>query len=196
MRTLLLLFRHLPNTLSAARIGATPVLGYFAAAGAEQRFAWVLVPALLTDIADGYIARRFGLASRLGALLDSIADALLFGVAVFGVWAFYPQLLAAHATAALLLVGFWVIEIGAALARYRRLSSFHTYASKLAGYLLGITIGVLFVWGLPPALLYVTVTVSVAANLEELALIWLLPTWRSNVRGLYWVLRERGQVPP
>jgi phosphatidylglycerophosphate synthase len=196
MRALLLLFRHLPNVLSAARIGATPVLGYFAAAGAERRFAWVLVPALLTDIADGYIARRFGLASRFGALLDSIADALLFFVAVVGVWAFYPQLLREHATAGLLLVGSWVIEIAAAFGRYGRPSSFHTYASKLAGYLLGILIGVLFVWGLSPLLLSVAVTVSVAANLEELALICLLPTWRSNVRGLYWVVRERRRAAP
>ncbi len=191
----LLLLRYVPNALSAARIGATPLLGYFAAAGAEQYFTWVLVPALLSDIADGFIARRFGLTSRLGALLDSIADALLFFAAFVGVWAFHPQLLQAHATAGLLLIGSWMVEIVAALIRYRRLSSFHTYAAKAAGYLLGISIGVLFVWGLPPVLLYIAVAVSVAANVEELALIWLLPRWRANVRGLYWVLRERGQVP-
>ena len=92
MPTLLLLLRNIPNALSAARIGATPVLGYFAAAGAEHYFTWVLVPALLSDVADGFIARRFGLTSRLGALLDSIGDALLFFVALFGVLAFYPQL--------------------------------------------------------------------------------------------------------
>jgi CDP-diacylglycerol--glycerol-3-phosphate 3-phosphatidyltransferase len=191
MQTLLLLLRNIPNALSAARIGATPVLGYFAAAGAEHYFTWVLVPALLSDIADGFIARRFGLTSRLGALLDSIGDALLFFVALFGVLVFYPELLHAHAMAGLLLMGSWIVEIAAALIRYRRLSSFHTYLSKAAAYLLGISIGVLFLWGLPAALLYVAVTASVVANLEELVLIWLLPQWRPNVRGLYWVLQER-----
>jgi CDP-diacylglycerol--glycerol-3-phosphate 3-phosphatidyltransferase len=83
------------------------------------------------------------------------------------------------------------VEIAAALIRYRRLSSFHTYLSKAAAYLLGISIGVLFLWGLPAALLYAAVTASVVANLEELVLIWLLPQWRPNVRGLYWVLQER-----
>jgi CDP-diacylglycerol--glycerol-3-phosphate 3-phosphatidyltransferase len=191
MQTLLLLLRNIPNALSAARIGATPVLGYFAAAGAEHYFTWVLVPALLSDIADGFIARRFGLTSRLGALLDSIGDALLFFVALFGVLVFYPELLHAHVMAGLLLMGSWIVEIAAALIRYRRLSSFHTYLSKAAAYLLGISIGVLFLWGLPAALLYVAVTASVVANLEELVLIWLLPQWRPNVRGLYWVLQER-----
>jgi CDP-diacylglycerol--glycerol-3-phosphate 3-phosphatidyltransferase len=189
-------WRHLPNALSAARIGAVPVLAYFAASGAERRFTWLLVPALLTDIADGYIARRFGLTSRLGALLDSIADALLFFVAIFGVWALHPDVLREHAVAGLLVAGSWLVEIAAAFARYGRLSSFHTYASKAAGYLLGITIGVLFVWGLPPLLLYAAVAVSVAANLEELALIWLLPAWRTDVRGLYWVIRDRRLATP
>jgi phosphatidylglycerophosphate synthase len=196
MDALALLLRHLPNALSAARIGAAPALGYFAASGAEQRFTWLLVPALLTDIADGYLARRLGLTSRLGALLDSIADALLFFVAIFGVWALHPGILREHAVAGLLLAGGWIAEMAVALARYGRLSSFHTYASKAAGYLLGILIGVLFVWGLPPLLLYVAVAASVGANLEELALIWLLPAWRADVRGLYWVLRERRLATP
>lgn len=196
MHALFRLLRFVPNMLSAARIGAAPVLGYFAAAGAEQYFTWVLVPALLSDIADGFIARRFGLTSRLGALLDSIGDVLLFFVAFIGVWLFFPRLLQAHALAGMLLVGFWALEVLAALIRYRRLSSFHTYASKVAGYLLGVSVGVLFVWGLPPALLYGTVAVSVAANLEELALIWALPKWRADVRGLYWVLREQRQGSP
>jgi CDP-diacylglycerol--glycerol-3-phosphate 3-phosphatidyltransferase len=191
MSALLVLWRHLPNVLSSARIGATPVLGYFAASGAEQRFTWLLVPALLTDIADGYLARRYGLSSELGALLDSVADALLFFVAIYGVWALHPELLRAHAVAGLMVAGAWVVVIAAALVRYGRLSSFHTYASKAAGYLLGILVAVLFVWGLPAPLLYLAVAASVGASLEELALIALLPEWRSNVRGLYWVVRER-----
>ena len=96
--------RHLPNVLSALRIAAAPALVVLALVGAERAFTWVLIPALLSDIADGYLARRLGLTSPLGALLDSIADLLLFFVAVVGVWCFHPGLL----------------------------SSFHTYASKAA----------------------------------------------------------------
>ena len=183
--------KHVPNALSAGRIVAAPVLVYFAATGAGQRFTWLLVPALLSDIADGYIARRYGLTSRLGAMLDSIADTLLFLVAIYGVWALHPDVLREHALAGSLVAGSWILEVAVALARYRKLSSFHTYASKASGYLLGILIGVLFLWGLPPPLLYLAVAASVGANLEELALIWLLPSWRSDVRGVYWVLRER-----
>jgi phosphatidylglycerophosphate synthase len=185
------LWRHLPNALSAARIGVTPVLGYLAATGAARPFTWLLVPALLSDVADGFLARRFGLTSRLGAQLDSIGDALLFFAAVAGVVVFHPDLLRAHPLASLLLVGSWSAEILAALVRYRRPSSFHTYASKFAGALLGVMVGALFVFGLPPLLFYAAIGVGVAAEIEELTLVWLLPEWRSDVPGLYWVLQER-----
>ncbi|MBS0394262.1 MAG: CDP-alcohol phosphatidyltransferase family protein [Proteobacteria bacterium] len=185
------LLRQLPNAVSAARIASAPVLGYLAASGAARAFAWLLVGALVSDVLDGQLARRFGIVSRLGAQLDSLGDALLFFVAVAGVLAFHPELPREHALAALLLVGSWAAELAAALLRYGRPSSFHTYASKAAGLLLGVMVGALFVFGLPPALFYAAVALSVAAELEELALVWLLPQWRSDVRGLYWVLRER-----
>lgn len=32
---------------------------------------------------------------------------------------------------------------------------------------------------------------SIVASLEEIVLLKVLPRWRANVRGLWWVLRER-----
>ena len=185
------MFRQFPNVLSAARIAAAPVLAVLAWQEALQPFTWLLVIALLSDIADGLVARAFKLQSKLGALLDSIGDTLLLFAALYGIWVFHPDIVREHAVAGLVLVGAWVTENVAALLRYGRLSSFHTYLSKTAGYLLGIFIGVTFLFGFQPWLLYLAVTVSVLGNLEEMALLALLPEWRADVRGLWWVLRER-----
>jgi len=78
-----------------------------------------------------------------------------------------------------------------ALARYRRLSSFHTYLSKVVANLLGFFIGWLFLFGFEPWMLYLAAGTSIVASLEELALLRVLPEWRADVRGLWWVLRER-----
>jgi len=185
------MLRHLPNALSTARILAVPVLVWLAYTGRAPAFTWVLVPALLSDIADGLIARIWRLQSRLGAMLDSIADTLLLFASVYGIWVFHRGVIEGHAGAGVLLVGAWLLENVAALVRYRRLSSFHTYLSKVAGYLLGIFVGVLFVFGFHAGLLYAAVAASVLGNVEELLLLALLPQWRADVRGLYWVLRER-----
>jgi cardiolipin synthase len=189
------MLRQLPNALSAARIAASPVLLVLAAAGAETAFAWLLIFALLSDIADGLIARLCRLQSELGALLDSIADTLLLFTALYGMCVFHRPVVEDHWIAGAVLVGSWATENVAALARYGRLSSFHTYLCKAAGYLLGIFIGSLFVFGFVPWLLHLAVVVSVLGNLEELVLLALLPEWRSDVRGLWWVLGTAQREP-
>jgi len=183
--------RHVPNVLSGARMLAVPVLAVLAALARETAFTWVLIPALLTDIADGLIARMYGLESRLGAMLDSIADTLLMFVSLYGLWTFYPEVVTGHAWLVGTAVGLWVLEDVLALARYGRLSSFHTVLSKIVANLLGLFIGWLFLFGFEPWMLYLAMGASIVASLEEIALVARLPTWRADVRGLWWLLRER-----
>ena len=183
--------RHVPNVLSGARALAVPVLLVLAFGEHRTAFTWVLIPALLSDIFDGWIARTFALESQLGATLDSVADSLMLFVAVYGIWVFHPEVIRGHAWLCGTAVGLWVLEDVLALMRYRRLSSFHTYLSKLVANLLGLFIGWLFLFGFETWLLYLAAGASVVASLEELALLKVLPQWRADVRGLWWVLRQR-----
>jgi cardiolipin synthase len=76
---------HLPNLLTFARIGLVPA--FVAAfwlplpAGRWVAFA-VFVIAAITDYADGWIARKRQAESRLGQMLDPIADKLLIAAAL------------------------------------------------------------------------------------------------------------------
>jgi CDP-diacylglycerol--glycerol-3-phosphate 3-phosphatidyltransferase len=151
----------------------------------------VLIQALLSDVLDGWLARACHLESRIGAALDSVADTLMLFVSVLGVWVFHPEVIRGHAWLCGIAVGLWVLEDLLALLRYRRLSSFHTYLSKLVANLLGLFIGWLFLFGFEPWLLYLAAGASIVASLEELALLRVLPEWRADVRGLWWVLRGR-----
>jgi CDP-diacylglycerol--glycerol-3-phosphate 3-phosphatidyltransferase len=73
----------LPNALTCARLLAVPVVLALLVAGSEAWAAALFVAAALTDFLDGRLARRRGGASRLGALLDPLADRLMIsGVAV------------------------------------------------------------------------------------------------------------------
>ena len=183
--------KHVPNVLSGARALAVPVLLVLAFLGRETAYTWVLIPALLSDIFDGWIARAFGLESKLGATLDSVADSLMLFVSVYGIWVFHPEVIREHAWLCGTAVGLWALEDVLALARYGRLSSFHTYLSKVVANLLGFFIGWLFLFGFEPWMLYLAAGTSIVASLEELALLRVLPEWRTDVRGLWWVLRER-----
>lgn len=74
------LFRALPNLLTFLRILAIPLVGWLLTFPGPRE-AWtamlVYLAASLTDFLDGWIARRFGLVTALGKLLDPLADKLL-----------------------------------------------------------------------------------------------------------------------
>lgn len=184
-------WRHLPNAITLARVLSVPVLLALGLQGHATAFKWVLVPALLTDIVDGLLARMLAAETRLGAFLDSLADTLLWFVAVFGIWVFHRDVITAHAVLCGTTIICWALEYALALLRYHRLSSFHTYLAKIAGYGLGVYVGVLFVFGHYDWLLYAACLTSILANLEEFALLALLPQWRSDVGGVLRILRER-----
>ncbi|HET7203680.1 MAG TPA: CDP-alcohol phosphatidyltransferase family protein [Steroidobacteraceae bacterium] len=184
-------WRQVPNALSVARIFAAPVLVLLVIGGHERAYAWLLVVALFTDAVDGWMARGLHLESRVGARLDSIGDSAIWYAALAGIVGFHGGMLAAHRFFVGAIVAMWVLESALALWRYRRLSSFHTYASKVAGVLLSIYVGVLFVFGHQPWLLYLAGASSIVANAEEILLLRMLPQWRVDVRGAWWVWRER-----
>lgn len=66
-----------PNALSAARLLLTPAMVYFLASEAFGPALLVFAAAGASDALDGYLARRLNQATRLGAILDAVADKLM-----------------------------------------------------------------------------------------------------------------------
>lgn len=72
--------RNLPNLLTLVRILAVPVLVWLLATPSSKTAIltfWIYFAATMTDILDGWLARRYGLITPLGKLLDPLADKLL-----------------------------------------------------------------------------------------------------------------------
>jgi CDP-diacylglycerol--glycerol-3-phosphate 3-phosphatidyltransferase len=73
------------NVLTMARIVMIPlvvVLFYLPYAWSNPAAAIVFILAAITDSLDGYLARRLGQTSKLGAFLDPVADKLMVAVAL------------------------------------------------------------------------------------------------------------------
>jgi len=68
---------NLPNLITVARILAVPVVVWAIASG-QMLIAFALfLAAGVSDAVDGFLAKRFGMASELGAYLDPLADKAL-----------------------------------------------------------------------------------------------------------------------
>jgi len=73
---------NLPNLISLGRLLSVPVVVYLILQAHFTAAFWLFVAAGLSDAADGFIAKKWGLTSALGAYLDPIADKVLL-VAVY-----------------------------------------------------------------------------------------------------------------
>ena len=67
----------IPNMISLARLLAAPGVIYLMLHASYDWAFWLFVAAGASDAADGYIAKRMGQVSRLGAYLDPLADKAL-----------------------------------------------------------------------------------------------------------------------
>ena len=127
--------KHIPNILSASRIAwCLPLL----LVDAMTVSFWVLyVIAGTTDMLDGFLARRWGVDSKFGARLDSLAD-FIFVLAVG--YKLFPWL---KLPAALwMMTGvIALVKASNAVSSYvvkHRIAFLHTKANKLTGFLLFI----------------------------------------------------------
>ena len=68
---------NVPNVLTLLRVIAAPLLAYFLIRGYYDYALYTFTLAALTDVLDGYIARRFNLYTEFGAALDPLADKLV-----------------------------------------------------------------------------------------------------------------------
>jgi CDP-diacylglycerol--glycerol-3-phosphate 3-phosphatidyltransferase len=76
---------NLPNTITMLRIGVIPVLfGLLFSPGPSMSLVITIlfIGAALTDLLDGYIARRFEIVTTMGKFLDPIADKLIVNTAM------------------------------------------------------------------------------------------------------------------
>jgi cardiolipin synthase (CMP-forming) len=83
----------IPNIITLGRIMLVPIIVWaIVSSQMEVAFAVFLI-AGISDAVDGFLAKRFNMASELGALLDPLADkALLVSIFVtLGIWGAIPR---------------------------------------------------------------------------------------------------------
>jgi CDP-diacylglycerol--glycerol-3-phosphate 3-phosphatidyltransferase len=172
-----------PNLLSGLRLLLAPLLLYLAWVGEPRAFLVTLSCSLLSDLCDGYFARRFDQATHLGTLLDSYGDLATYMTVPLCAWWLWPDLIRREAWYAAAIVCAYTFPIVLGYLKYGRLTSYHTYGAKLSAVVLGGSALLLFAGG--PALPFrIGTWVLVLAELEEIAITTLLPDWRTNVPSL------------
>ncbi len=184
-------FWTIPNVITSYRLFMAPVILYFIISGQESLFAIFLVINLLTDAIDGYIARRFKMETEIGARLDAFADYFTYVLVFIGLFVFKLDDLRPYLVSAIIFVSMLVLTVIVSLIKFRKFHSYHTITEKSGGYIQAIFFICLFTIGLIAPLYYFMIILGILGAIETIIIDILIPEMRSDILGLYWVLKER-----
>ncbi|OMP29989.1 CDP-alcohol phosphatidyltransferase family protein [Mangrovimonas sp. DI 80] len=157
-------------------------------------FSWLLLVSYLTDAIDGQLARKLKITSPRGSQLDSIGDQLTLIVGLLGLLYFETDFIKTNLT--LILIAFlpFILQMFIAYYKYGKATSFHTYLAKLSA----VVQSVFILWSLffSPvyALFYIMLIIGILETIEEITLIFMYDNWASDVKGIYWALRDKRRL--
>lgn len=185
---------HLANLISTGRLATAPVLLLLAWYGYAWTFLAVMAASFASDVVDGYVARRLGQTSELGARLDSIGDFVVYVTLPLGAWWLWPAIVYRERGALLLILACCLCPPLVAFGKFRTITSYHTWGAKLAALSVGGSAMLLFAGG-PAWPFHLALPLCVLAALEEIAITLVLPERQTNVRSL-WHVRTASRPRP
>lgn len=182
---------NVPNFLSFYRLVTFPLILWFIYVEKENFFALFLCINLITDVLDGLIARMFNLKTKFGAKLDSLADNGTFIAAFVGIFTFKINELSQSIWMLWLFIAFFILGLIISFIKFKQYPSLHLFSTKIAGYIQGIFIFVLFAWGYAPYLFYLAMILGYISHIEEVIILLISKSMKTDAKGLYWVLKEK-----
>ncbi|MFA5588935.1 MAG: CDP-alcohol phosphatidyltransferase family protein [Mariniphaga sp.] len=182
---------NIPNILSLYRLIMFPFILVLALLGIERWFVILFCINLITDILDGFIARRFNLVTKFGAALDNLADMGTYVLAILGVFLFKWQDFKPHVWLLYLFLTIFIISYIVAFFRFGKIPGMHLYSPVIAGYLQGAFFFVLFVWGFNLWFYFVAVGWGVLAYIDKILVLLKTNDIKPGLKGIYWVMKEQ-----
>jgi CDP-diacylglycerol--glycerol-3-phosphate 3-phosphatidyltransferase len=191
--------QRLPWALVALRAALAPgivLISQLCSSG--LLLAGIVMLALVSDVYDGVLARRWQVDTPRLRRCDTGADTLFYLGVILVLALRYPTTASRLSTLFAVLIA---VEIGQhlfAFLKYRRNASYHSLLAKSWGLLLaGAVIG-LFAFGLDNWYLTLAVAWGVLCNVEGFIMSLLLPSWQRDVPTLAhaWRLRKQLMASP
>ena len=171
-----------PNLLSFSRILLSPVI--FMIAGEKIMLFLLLVIIGLTDVFDGYFARKFNKETIIGAWLDSVADFVFFiSFIVYSVW-FESIIIVELKYYIIAIIVIKLLSAVTGLIKYRQPGLLHTIGNKMTGLIIYIGLCV-FVLCRSTIIVEIGLYISILSALEELVILFIGNRYEPNIKGIW-----------
>ena len=152
----------------------------------------IILVALLDDIYDGVLARRWHSDTSALRLADSLADTVFYLGVAGALWLRQPQVLHRNWHPLAVLFALEGARYIFDLNKFGKVASYHSYLAKCWGLIMAIALVAVISFGDLEWLVRASILIGVFANLEGLAMSLLLLRWQNDVKTLpaAWRLRQ------
>ncbi len=185
---------NIADWFSFYRIVAAPFLLALIWFDVRVVFTWLLLISYLTDAIDGYLARKLKITSSRGSQLDSFGDQITLIVGLIGLFYFENEFIKTNLVLIFIVFIPYIIQMLIAYYKYGKATAFHTYLAKLSAVIQSVFI----IWALffdPEYILfYVMIAIGLLETIEEITLIFMYKNWASDVKGVFWALRDKRRL--
>ncbi|UYP00547.1 CDP-alcohol phosphatidyltransferase family protein [Oceanotoga sp. DSM 15011] len=174
---------NIPNTLSIMRILFVILMFLFK----KNIFLFLIfyIIACVTDILDGYIARKFNKITKLGQKLDSFGDLILYISTLYFIYYFNPYLIIDFLLYILIIVFIRLLNIIIAYIKYKKFLIYHTYLNKSIGILYGIFFPLIILFKTNNIIILTLTSLSLIATIEESIILTIKNISDADYKGLF-----------
>jgi len=179
---------NLPNLISILRILLVPILFYLALSQQATWFIALFIFAELTDVLDGFLARKLQQTTQLGARLDSWGDFMIYATIAICAWILWPTILQNEWLSFSIIVLSFTLPVIIGFIKFQQFTSYHTWSVKLAVLVSAIAYILLFSgWADWPFRL--AALLCAYAAIEQIAITLLIHHEHVDIRSVWQIVR-------
>ncbi len=185
--------RHrLPIALTTLRLLLGPAALLCALAGVPRiAYLPILIVGTLSDILDGILARRLGVATLELRRYDSVTDGVYYLFLLATLWILCRPVVIRNVGAILLLLVSEVAVIAISLGRFGKYPATHSYLAKFYGLCICVSLVALLVYDASSWAIVSLVVVAVVTNVEIIAIHLLVDSAPVDVRSVFAVSKRK-----
>lgn len=171
-----------PNILSILRIILSPFI-FFTKDNKFILFCLLIIIGL-TDVLDGYIARKYKSQTIIGAWLDSIADFVFFVLLAVYAAIFEWNIIERVKYLIIAIAALKLFAIITGYIKYKKLGFLHTFGNKISGLLIFIGFCLFLLLDIT-IILDIGILFSIICSLEELIITITGKEYNENIKGIW-----------
>jgi CDP-diacylglycerol--glycerol-3-phosphate 3-phosphatidyltransferase len=173
----------LANAITIARI--VMVIALLFVEPLSMAFYSIYLACGISDVLDGYVARKTGTASRIGGRLDTVADLMMTLGVGFLLYPYVWPVLHREMVVWIILVGLVrLLSLLVVQAKYKSFEILHTYGNKATGFLL-FTYPFFLPGGHATVFAYIVCVVASLSAIEELVIHLSSRSFQSEKKSIF-----------